>query len=280
MWGHADSCPCSVCKSLPRIFQLIASGGGHLTFVHWVGDRLRVLEAECRDELQRLESTSGVLGPVQRAPGKGEEGTTATVPPPKGETKEPQQILQTTPKVKPPAPPRELVEPKETAAQPVKEELPRSPPGGHRGVVEVENTGASSSRPSRPPRSHPSRSRRHSRGSRRERSRRRSRDREAKTKRRSRSRSRRGRSKSRRTPVRGRSKKKRSERPPEPDHPPPSHLGYTGGRPPEPRHPPPGRGWVGPVPRSDHARWSSGTNKGVVKRAKQERFNNRRRKRR
>lgn len=277
MWGHSDSCPCSVCKSLPRIFHRIASGGGHLTFVPWVGDRLRVLEAECRDELQRLESSSGVLGPVQRASGKGEEGATATAPPPKDEKTEPQKLLQTTPKVKPPEPPKELLEPKEAATRPVKEEPPRSPPGGHRGVVEVENTGASSSRPSRPPRSQHSRSGKHSR---RERNRRRSRDREEKTKRRSRSRSRRGRSKSRRTPVRGRSKKRRSERPPEPDHPPPSHWGYTGGRPPEPRHPPQGRGWVGPVPRSNHARWSSGTNKGVVKRAKQERFNNRRRRRR
>ena len=49
-------------------------------------------------------------------------------------------------------------------------------------------------------------------------------------------------------------------------------------RPPEPPYPPPrGRGWVGPVPRSDHPRWHNSENKGIVKRAKQERFNQRRR---
>ena len=37
----------------------------------------------------------------------------------------------------------------------------------------------------------------------------------------------------------------------------------------------PGRGWRGPVPYSDHPRWSEGTNKGVTKRAKQELFDRR-----
>ena len=52
-----------------------------------------------------------------------------------------------------------------------------------------------------------------------------------------------------------------------PDHPPPR----------EPLIPPaagrdklPGSGWRGPVPYSNHPRWSEGTNKGVTKRAKQE----------
>ena len=38
-----------------------------------------------------------------------------------------------------------------------------------------------------------------------------------------------------------------------------------------------GPGWIGPVPRSDHYRWKRGKNKGVVKRAKQEKYNSQRR---
>ena len=82
----------------------------------------------------------------------------------------------------------------------------------------------------------------------------------------------------------GKEKKRRDERPPEPDRPP---LPRPDRRiPQEPNYPPPhrqggrpaerGRGWVGPVPYSDHPRWYTGKSKGVVRRAKQERFNNRR----
>ena len=36
-----------------------------------------------------------------------------------------------------------------------------------------------------------------------------------------------------------------------------------------------GRGWIGPVPWSSHPRWYTGKNKGITRRAKQEKFNNR-----
>ena len=36
-----------------------------------------------------------------------------------------------------------------------------------------------------------------------------------------------------------------------------------------------GRGWIGPVPWSLHPRWYTGKNKGITRRAKQEKFNNR-----
>ena len=55
----------------------------------------------------------------------------------------------------------------------------------------------------------------------------------------------------------------RRHRPRTPDHPPPRPG--RGGR--------QGRGWIGHIPRSGHARWHKGKNKGVVKRAKQERYN-------
>ena len=54
MRGHAPTCPCSVCKSLPRVFSLINLGGAHPAFIPWAGDRFRLLEGEFRDELQRL----------------------------------------------------------------------------------------------------------------------------------------------------------------------------------------------------------------------------------
>ena len=52
-----------------------------------------------------------------------------------------------------------------------------------------------------------------------------------------------------------------------PDHPPPreSFIPPAAGR-----DKLPGSGWRGPVPYSNHPRWSEGTNKGVTKRAKQE----------
>ena len=46
--------------------------------------------------------------------------------------------------------------------------------------------------------------------------------------------------------------------------------------PPPRRHQEQGRGWQGPVPYSDHPRWTEGTNKGLVKRSKQERHYQRR----
>ena len=36
-----------------------------------------------------------------------------------------------------------------------------------------------------------------------------------------------------------------------------------------------GRGWIGPIPWSSHPRWHTATNKGITKRAKQEKYNDR-----
>ena len=57
-----------------------------------------------------------------------------------------------------------------------------------------------------------------------------------------------------------------------PPHPPPAPARDSS--------PPPiargrGRGWIGPVPWSTHPRWYTGKNKGITRRAKQEKFNNR-----
>ena len=112
-------------------------------------------------------------------------------------------------------------------------------------------------------------------------SKRRSKSRSRKRKRNSRER----RSKERRSRTRARSSGRRhprgSQRPPEPAFPPRGHRGSQ--KPPEPRYPPQGhynnqgRGWRGELPNQDHPRWRTGTNKGLVRRAKQTRFNERKR---
>ena len=48
-----------------------------------------------------------------------------------------------------------------------------------------------------------------------------------------------------------------------------------GERPQQGDKPPQGKGWQGRIPYSDHPRWSEGKNKGVTKRAKQERYHRR-----
>eukprot|EP00435_Cladocopium_sp_Y103_P026559 s1297_g6.t1 len=132
-------------------------------------------------------------------------------------------------KVAPPVPPAHLEHP---PVEKVKQEI-------HQGTEEEEDTAgvaASSSRRATS-RSH----RRHRERRDRERSHRRSRDRSRRSRRRSTS-DRRG---DKRTPnreeQRGREKKTRSEKPPEPDYPPPGASGHSS-RPPEPACPPPGRG--------------------------------------
>ena len=271
MWAHTLECPCSVCKTLPRLFALIRVGNCHPPFVPWLGDRLRLLEGEVRDELQRLgpppSLPSAPVAPATAEPGRESAGP-ATAPPPNEENAKKEEDLQLCAKGKPIEPPKSLVPPA-PAATGVKEEPPTSPHTKDLGVIEVDAGATSSHRSAKSP----SRGRR-----RRERSEERDRPRRErrseggrKSKRRSRSSPRRYSSRRRHSSPRGRSKKRRTERPPEPEGPPPRR----GGRPPEPPYPPPGRGWQGVLPRSDHPRWSQGTNKGQVKRAKQERFNRR-----
>lgn len=50
MWGHAQGCGCPVCSSLSRIFALISAYSHSPGFVPSLGDRLRVLEGQIRDE--------------------------------------------------------------------------------------------------------------------------------------------------------------------------------------------------------------------------------------
>ena len=119
MWGHAPTCPCSVCKSLPRVFSLVSLGGVHPSFIPWAGDRFRLLEGEFRDELQRLgpppavpvvqrppEATVPPAPGAPEGPGKGaeearEDTGQAAAHPPKPGAGEAEGLLQLTPKVRP-----------------------------------------------------------------------------------------------------------------------------------------------------------------------------------
>ena len=275
MWGHLATCQCPLCHCIPRVFAIIRLGRAYPGFGAWVCDRLRLLEAECRDELQRRGPPPALppspAGEVAAEAAREDKGP-ATVSPPKvnpGGSGGEQQLFA---KVKPPEPPSNLATGREEKETKEKEEPPTSPKEAHQ--VEVDDTAGPSSSQRKVDKSRSRRRRRETRSSERpkDRSRRKSEEKKPKRKRRSHSDSRRRSRSRRRGTERGRSRKRREEKPPEPDHPPPRHR-YE--RPPEPPFPPPGRGWLGPLPVSNHPRWYTGTNKGQVRRAKQEIFNRR-----
>ena len=54
MWGHPPPCTCSLCQSVRRVHVLINTGCGLPGFDHYCVSRTRVLEGELRDELSRL----------------------------------------------------------------------------------------------------------------------------------------------------------------------------------------------------------------------------------
>ena len=279
MWGHLPGCGCGLCSCFPRVFALIALGNRLPGFVPWISDRLRLVEADLRDELERrgappalTQASTPVLPPP---PGREVEGE-ATTPPPKAEKLGAQDQLRTTAKGRPATPPRDH-RAKEEEPPEVKREEPPHREGDHPGRAEEEAPPALASSHRGPSHSHRERRPRRSEGRKSKRRSRSRRDHSRHRRRREDSRDR-GERRSPRAYVDRKERKSRAGWVPEPEGPPPGRL-RGGEKPPEPPYPPPGRGWVGPVPRSSHPRWNSGTNKGIVKRAKQERFNSRRRRR-
>lgn len=272
-WGHAHNCGCGLCTCFPRVFALVALGTPSPGWVPWASDRLRILEADLRDELGRRGAPASLTQANEPRPAPkaatGETGGDATTSSPKKAEPEP---AGATAKGKPCEPPKELHPDRpEEVKKEAPAELEERPPAEPEGRPPAEP--ASSSRGHRRSRSKRSRGRKASRRSRSRRSRSRRRSRRASSRERGGARSPRDCHRDRRE------RKSHPERPPEPEGPPPDRS-YSA-RPPEPqyppRYPPRGRGWVGPVPRSDHPRWTQSENKGVVKRAKQERFNQRKR---
>ena len=311
MWGHATSCGCPLCQSLGRVFRLIVLGQGRASFCSYALSAIRSFEAELRDELARgepahsqvipgeaappaeparEEKTSQHLLPEQEPPAplqREQKGSQA--PPLQREQKGSQApvegpsrtegVLNLTPKVPPPVPPTQLSSAPSGSKAEVKEEAKRTSPrlpSERRSEKKERGERARSSgrrrhRESRDRRRGEERSPKQGRSRQREK---RSRDSEKKRRRRD--------SKEPIEEERGREKKRRSEKPPEPLGPPPQRREFERWWPQEPRYPPPqrqGRGWQGELPVSSHPRWTESTNKGQVKRGKQELFSRRHRRR-
>ena len=289
MWGHPTTCGCSLCRCFNRVFYLVSIGQTHPGFIGFALAEARTFEADLRDELQRLGPppvvTSGATGTPSTGEGPPPSQPSKEEVEPKEDKEENKKEgrLNLTPKGAPPAPPKQLIkaeefqppkeekEPeKETRESRTEEEKPRAASSGRnrRGESKERRRGED-----RFPRRERSRSRR--RGSRSHRRERRSRDRDRKRRKELDSEEER--------PEGGKEKKRRSEKPPEPPGPPPDRWEDRHWYPREPDHPPPprqGSGWRGVLPVSDHARWTSSTNKGQVKRGKQELFSRRRDRRR
>jgi hypothetical protein len=270
MLGHGPVCSCPFCSCASRVTTLFEAGGAHPGFFNFACVKLRCLEAELRDELQRLGQGGPTVGAA--APPAGPirgEGTVTSQPKEEEKTKEPE--LNLTAKTAPPQPPARKSHPRPSEGEtclgkPKSEELPTK----DRSVEPA----SGSKRPKEKKRSRT----RGERASPRSRSRDRKR-RESKRSQRSDSRRRRHRSPRDRSSG-GKERKSRPERPPEPQFP-PRHVGpILAWGPREPRYPPPvrqGWGWRGEVPYSSHPRWTESANKGQVKRAKQELHGRRRR---
>lgn len=262
MWGHSPKCECPVCATLPRIFSLIESGSQLPGFVPIWGDRLRVIEGELRDHVERAGRPPLVGLPVLPPPGVGL--------PPKGAKEEEEHPAfakgAPTPKAEPPSPPK--------PPPPPEQPLPAEPKGVSPKKEEKEKVEPKAAKPEE----------KKGKGHRRRRSTKKKREREetpehsdsssppraassrpskegAERKRKSRGDS--------RSPSkeRGKEKKSRPDRPPEPLNPP------------RQRWDPPGttaapkrgaKGWVGPIPYSDHPRWHKPRTKGITKVIKQE----------
>jgi hypothetical protein len=303
MWGHTTQCVCPICTSLSRVFRIVFECSRLDNFVELAGPRFQVLEGQLRDLGDQLSSQGRFLAPnlIRPAPPQaagqqvaspatapaaaptGPKGETATLSQPAAantgeqsvvssqETASEEPDLQLVAKAKPPEPP--LAPPFVKAK--AEEATDREP------LVEASDLGAAAKEGGQSESSKPVKEKDRSKKKDRSRSRKRH-----KSKRRSSSRKRRRRdSKGEdRSPRSGDRRERKKRRTPSGDRAPPRPR--TPERPRQPRSPsrpppvyqwgvPQGRGWIGRVPYSSHPRWTQGENKGQVKRAKQERFNQR-----
>lgn len=281
MWGHRVDCGCLICNTLPRIFSLVSSEIGapaYERFVDFVGNQLRHLEGELRDELSRRHP---VLPPSASVPVAPPTGTTPRETQEVSQPKKPEagQVppLHLACKVAPPVPPPQLAAGAPAAGpSEAKEEPKEEPPEKSEGEAKAaaERSPLTRARSSGVRRSQRSADRR--RGEEASPSRKKE-PKKKKSKDRDRKRRRSTSSKGRRSEG-GREKKRRHEKPPEPDYPPNYRREQYEWGPRDPGYPPPvrqGPGWQGVLPRSDHPRWSQSENKGQVKRAKQELYSRR-----
>ena len=286
LWGHASHCECVVCHTLPRLHLVVASGSRVPGFVTAAGQRLRLAEAELRDKVIDLvkegskeapSASSGVAatsGPSNLSHPPGPAAPLPPPPPPPIQV-DPSLIpirpgvlqasqtagdlpLRLATKSKPPEPPAPPPIPVKTEEQEDKKPLVEAE------YIPYTGEGLAKKR-KKSPKDLSSEERERKR-----------KKKESKRKKKSSSGSpprARSSGRQRSEPKSQKEKKVREEvepsqpsrqQPREPSHPPPDRV-----RDRQPR----GRGWRGEIPRSDHFRWHSGKNKGIVKRAKQERYN-------
>jgi len=145
MWGHRVDCGCLICNTLPRIFSLVSSEIGapaYERFVDFVGNQLRHLEGELRDELSRRHP---VLPPSASVPVAPPTGTTPRETQEVSQPKKPEagQVppLHLACKVAPPVPPPQLAAgapaagPSEAKEEP-KEEPPEKSEGEAKAAAE------------------------------------------------------------------------------------------------------------------------------------------------
>ena len=277
MWGHSSSCPCAICHSLPRIFHLIETGSRFVGFVPQVGERIRLVESEIRDILAVWDGSRGppvVPGIFPLPPGN------LSVPPPSGAVRQ-ERRENNSPKPKE-ADPLPGISPK--APAPVKwgpvepyTVVKQEPGVDERGPVqELPVAKGSEDEKTSKPEKKKEKKRSSPRDTERSRSRRRRKEKikSEKSKRRDKDTSEERQAEERKVSPKssGREKKKRE--------PSAEHIAEEVERREEPNTPKwtdrrgQGRGWQGELPVSDHPRWR-GSNKGQVKRAKQEYYNRR-----
>ena len=278
MWGHPLGCGCPLCNCLGRVFYLIRLGQDRGGFYNYALAGCRSLEAELRDELTRSQPGPALAVPPPAAPPAGVTGE-GTKTSQKGQPEEAKGgELHLTPKGAPPQPPTQLVAEKkeELKAEPKEEHQEKPSPRREERIKEKEEEPKERATSSGRGRKRESKER--NKGDRRSPKRERSQQREKRSRDRDRKRKREDSIEEPRGET-GREKKRRHEKPPEPEGPPPSRRSSEYWGPQEPWYPPPrrpGSGWRGELPRSDHPRWTESTNKGLVKRGKQELFSRRR----
>ena len=348
LWGHKPVCGCALCRSLPRVFNLLSVGThSSASFGEFASYRVRSLEAELRDELSRqgIQVESQGLGPGAAIGGKGGAATPpsfphlpagpppganffgprAPLPPPPADQKGDQASQGPAPEPglfakRLPAEPPAALSSEGSGKGLVKEEPQESPPGGKGTVQELKGEGLSGEERQRKRKKSRSRKRKKSRS-------REKRDRKERKEEKevrgegeekvakespkggspspkprssaassSKARgveetpkreegpgnsSRREQERSRSVRRTGRKEKKSRDEgtgliPRPPSHSPPrrqrvEHRREQGSGSHQGRR---GPGWIGPLPEYRH--WGRGKNKGVVKRAKQARHNQRR----
>lgn len=135
MLGHGPVCTCPFCTCASRVTTLFEAGSAQPGFFNFACVKLRLLEAELRDELQRL-GQGGPTGGAAAPPAEPTSGEGSKASQPKEEEKNKEPELNLTAKTAPPQPPATLEkatsaekkEPAESETCPVVPISPRSCP--------------------------------------------------------------------------------------------------------------------------------------------------------